>query len=608
MKKLTIFSIFLPLAILYMTSCNKDQLELQPLNAYSDVAVWKDPVLAELFINEIYMRVHYPWSKYAIGNYVDETHRRDGSGIVNFNNCKITPDQISSDWESSSGNYFFTWQQLYISIRACNKFLANVDKLPVDNTLIDGKTKKDRMTGEATFLRAYFYYCLTSLYGGVPLVTKAYELTDDFFEPRGSYSDCIKFIADECDKAASLLPLVNTGTNKGRVTKGAALTLKSRILIYAASDLYNTVVFPSYSNPELIGYTDKSASARTARYQAAKDAAKAVIDLNLYSLYKANPSPTDSVAKNIDDYFKSIGTEEDIWLRYIIPTSYSEVREGTWMGLSGSNGYYLQGNNAPIDNLVRDYELKDGTKFDWNNAVHAAAPYINREPRFYATIFYEGAKWRARGPGLSSLDPLGVMQLGTWQKWNSSTNSMYEVYGLDTRKGPNSPFEGAYTGYYIRKFFDSNVDAQFEIAKVPIRYMRYAEVLLNYAEACIGLGQDAEARTYINMIRKRAGMPDVTESGTELRDRFRHEKRIEMVIEDQRFFDVRRWVIGPQAYVAAYKVEIVYPLLPDKTTATVPVITPKVHNSYAWINKAYFWPIKRDEMNRNKSLIQNPDY
>ena len=111
------------------------------------------------------------------------------------------------------------------------------------------------------------------------------------------------------------------------------------------------------------------------------------------------------------------------------------------------------------------------------------------------------------------------------------------------------------------------------------------------------------------MIRKRAGVPDVTESGVALRDRFRHEKRIEMAIEDQRFFDVRRWVIGPQAYVAAYRVDIVYKMDPaTHITATVPTITPAVHNSYAWINKAYFWPIMRTEMNRNSKLIQNPDY
>ncbi len=212
-------------------------------------------------------------------------------------------------------------------------------------------------------------------------------------------------------------------------------------------------------------------------------------------------------------------------------------------------------------------------------------------------------------PGEFPLDPIGVIQVGHWEKWNAQTNSMYEVWGLDTRKGPNSPFEGGYTGYYIRKYFDPAVDAQFFVPDVPWRYFRYAEILLNYAEACIGLGQDAEARTYINMIRKRAGMPDITDSGTALLDRYRNERRIEMAIEDQRFYDVRRWVIGPQAYVAAYKVDVVYKIdTGTHITASLPTITPAVHVTYGWIDKAYFLPILRTEMNKNPKLIQNPGY
>lgn len=606
MKNIKIYSKIFLIATLLMTSCKSDMLELQPLDAYSDAAVWKDPVLAELFVNNIYMRVNYPGNKFAITCFVDEAHRRDGNDELNFNNSKISPDLISKDWFSSSGNYFWTWDQLYISIRACNKFFANIDNLPVDNTLIDGVTMKSRMIGEITFLRAYFYYCLTSLYGGVPLVTKAYELTDDFMTPRNTYKECVEFISNECDKAASLLPLTYSGNNKGRITKGTALTLKSRILIYAASDLYNTTVFPSFANPELIGYVDKTASARSARYLAAKNAAKDVMNLAVYNLHKASPASTDDIAQNIDEIFNSYVTTEDIWVRYYTPTSFTVDRY--WDALVLPNGYYNQGNNAPMDNLVREYELRDGTAFDWNNPVHKAAPYKNRDPRFYATILYEGVKWRPRYASLLPFDPVGVIQVGTWQKWNSTTNAMYEVYGLDSRKGQNSAFEASYTGYYVRKHCDINIDANFFVNDKPWRLMRYAEVLLNYAEACQALGQDEEALTYINMIRKRAGMPDVTESGQALRDRIRHEKRIEMSFEDQRFFDVRRWVIGPQAYVAAYKVDVLYPLLPDKTTAIVPTFTPKVHQTYKWIDKAYFWPIMRAEMNKNKLLIQNPDY
>ena len=606
MKKIHIFSKFLLALTLLMASCNNDMLNLEPLDAYSDAAVWKDPILTELFVNNLYMRVNYPGNKYAIAVFCDEAHRRDGNDELNFNNSKLTPDFISRDWTRDAGNFFWQWDQLYISIRACNKFLANIDKLPANNSLIDGVSLKDRMTGEVRFLRAWFYYCLTSLHGGVPLIEKAYELSDDFLAPRNTYEECVKFISDECDKAAALLPEAHSGDNKGRITKGAALTLKSRILIYAASDLYNTVVFPDYGNPELIGFVDKSITARTARYEAAKNAAKAVMDLGVYGLHKATPGPADSVAANIDEIFNTYGTQEDIWVRFYSPTNF--VVDRYWDAYVLPNGYYNQGGNAPLDNLVRAYEFRDGTKFDWNNPAHAAAPYKNRDPRFYATILYEGAKWRPRYASLASYDPVGVIQVGTFKKWNFTDNVEYEVFGLDSRKGANSAFEASYTGYYVRKQCDQNIDANFVVNDKPWRLLRYAEVIMNYAEACIGLDQDAEARTYLNMIRTRAGMPPVTESGTALRDRFRNEKYIETCFEEQRFFDIRRWVIGHQAYVAAYKVEVVYPLMPDKSTSKVPTITPKKHHDYLWLNKSYFWPIMRSETQKNIALIQNPDY
>lgn len=583
-----------------LTSCIKDILELQPLTAYSDVAVWNDPILAETFLNGIYFKMEIPNgdNKYGTPNYVDELHRRDGGSQLNFNNSKQTPDQMY--WR----NELPSWDNLYLNIRACNKFLANAEKLPDDGTLTDGVTKKNRMIGEVYFLRAWFYIRLTSFYGAVPIVDKVYELDDDFQAPRNTYKECMDFMVSDCDKAANLLPLKHTTDRFARASKGAALALKSRILIYAASDLHNTTVFPGYSNPELLGYTDAN---RTERFQAAKDAAKAVMDLGLYSLFRPDPAPGDSVAQNFVDLFNSKDCIEDIMVRYATSTSYAV--DYSWMNLSGPNGYHCRGSNAPIDNLVADYERKDGTKFDWNNPVHAAAPYAYRDPRFYATIFYEGAKWRTRAPGEFPLDPIGVIQVGRWERWNSATNAMYLQYGLDTRGGPNSPFEGAYTGYYIRKYFDPTVDAQFFVPDIGWRYFRYAEILLNYAEACIGLGLDAEARTYINMIRKRAGMPDVTESGIALRDRYRNERRIELAVEEHRFYDVRRWLIGPQAYVAAYKADVVYKMDPvTHVTATIPTIKRMVHSAYAWKDYSYFLPILRVELNKNSKLIQNPDY
>ena len=185
---------------------------------------------------------------------------------------------------------------------------------------------------------------------------------------------------------------------------------------------------------------------------------------------------------------------------------------------------------------------------------------------------------------------------------------MVKIFGLDSRNGPIEPFNGGYTGYYLRKFIDPSVAGQYSGQNVPWRYFRYGEILLNYAEACIALGEDGEAQSYINMIRKRAGMPDITESGEALRDRYRHERRIELAMEENRFYDVRRWVLGPEAYVSATGVNVLYKLNPDKTTATIPTIMPIVIQERSWLDKAYFFPIMRDEMNKNDKLIQNPGY
>lgn len=600
------FYIILLFLLLVIVSCNEDVLVLKPLDEYSDAAVWDDLNLAEAALNACYKFRDDPFNKYSIGIFVDELERRDGTTYTQFNNAQMSPDRIPGwRFDADDTGMLPNWDNEYSAIRAVNNFIEKAANLP-EGQEKDGVTMKNRMIGEAYFLRAHFYRNLTNLYGGVPIIKKTYSLEDDFQAPRDSYEDCIEFIVEDCDMAASLLPLIQSGNDEGRATKGAAMALKSRVLLYAASDLHNTTVFPGYSNPELIGYVGGD---RETRWRRAKNAAKDVIDLNMYSLYKADPDPSDSVAVNIEEYFLQRGsTEEDILMEFRNPTSY-EVPSETWQALSGPNGYHLQGNNAPIDNIVRDYEMKDGTRFDWNNPEHAAHPYRNRDPRFYASIFYEGAKWRTRAAGEYPLDPIGQIQVGRWERWDSEKNEMYVQWGLDTRGGPYSPFEGAYTGYYIRKWMDAEIDAQFIVPAISYRWIRYAEILLNYAEACIELGEDAEARTYINMVRKRAGMPGVTESGDALRERYRNERRIELAFERHRFFDVRRWLIAPQAYTpGSIQVEVVYKLQPDNTTDEKPTFTPKVHYAYSWKDHAYFLPIMRNEMNRNSALIQNPSY
>lgn len=588
---------FILITVLLFTSCNDSFLDTKPLNEFSEVDLWQDPGLIESFVNGIYLSVDNPvlgGDGMLKGEFVDEAHDMWYS-YFEFNNSLITSDDLQG-WPHE------TWEKVYGSIRACNIFLEKIDQASFDNTIIDGKTLKERLTGEVHFLRAYFYHQLVSLYGGVPIISKSYGLNDDFKLARDSYADCIQFIVDECNKAASLLPIENSGNNNGRATKGAASALKSEVLLYAASDLHdNNPMFSGFSNPELLGYTSGDSHER---WVAAKNAAKDVMDLGIYSLFKADPSAGDPISQNIIDLFISKRNEEDIFLRYFIVNN----RANNLPLASGPNGYHLYGQNAPAGNLVDDYEMADGTRFDWNNPLHTAEPYKNRDPRFYATILYEGVKWRQRTPDGIPIDPEGVIQVGNWEKWDNTNNQKIEVFGLDTRNSPIEPWNGGYTGYYLRKFIDPTVDGQYSGQDIPWRFYRYGEILLNYAEACIELGEDGEARNYINMIRKRAGMPEVTESGPSLLDRYRQERRIELALEDHRFYDVRRWLIAPEAYVAFTGVNVLYKLNQDQTTATVPTITPIVVQTSAWLDKAYFFPIRRDEMNKNDLLIQNPGY
>jgi len=585
-------------AVLLVVSCKKDFLETEPSTEFSETAVWNDPALAETFINQIYFRLDEPLTVGRMkANLVDEAHYRGNAASLNFNNSVITQDDIPG-WGAQSR--YRSWADVYKSIRYCNIFFSKIEEVPASDALTDGKTLKDRMTGEAHFLRAYLYFNLASVYGGVPIIKDVYELNSEFTISRHTFAETIAFIVDDLNKAANLLPTANGGNSLGRATKGAALALKSRVLLYAASDLYNTPVFAGFSKPELISYTGGS---RTARWQAAKDAAKAVIDLGAYRLYKANPAPTDQVADNLTEIFLSKYTEEDIFVKFFTTAM------GQNFGLySSPNGYHGWGTNAPVAELVDDFEMADGTKFDWSKPAHAAEPYQNREPRFYATILYNEAPWRARPDDVKGLDTLNKVQSGIWEKWNSATNSKVQVHGVDTRKSTVEDWNGSYTGYYVRKYLDPTVEPQYVKQALTWRFIRYAEILLNYAEACLELGADAEARIYINMIRKRAGLPDVTESGAALRERYRNERRIELAFEDHRFFDVRRWVIGPDAYKPIHVAKVVYPLNSDHTTAEKPIVTHERFETHKWNNKAYFLPIMRDEINKNNLLVQNPGY
>ena len=584
------------LALAGFTSCDTDVLEQTPLNKYSESQVWQDPALAQTFVNNIYVGIPSPFHTIMMANLVDEAQMNADWETANATKSQITPSYLgvfdNGFWVSHQR--LITWDNTYKNIRACNLFLEKIEGVPFDDA-----QAKDKMTGEVLFLRAYFYHQLVSLYGGVPLITQSYTLSDDFTVARESYEKCISFITTELDKAAALLPV--TG-DKARATKGAALSLKSRVLLYAASDLYNSNAAwaAGYANKDLVSYTGGD---RTARWQAAKAAAKAVIDLGTYNLFGGeSPATGDEATKNYAGLFLNNGNNEDIFLQF-----NDNLRATNWdapnVGLfTGPNGWHNWGESSPTGQFVDRFEMADGTPFDWNNASHKANPYQGRDPRFYASVLHEGAQWRPRPADVRAADPLGIVQVGNYRKADGSI-----VPGLDTRKGPIEDWNGSYTGYYLRKFVDPNIDHQYNKQTYPFRRFRYAEVLLNYAEACLGLGQDDEARTYINKVRARAGMPPVTESGTALLRRYRNERSVELGYEEHRFFDVRRWMIADQAYINANGVSVAGNMGADGAISNRTYSVVKIQDR-EWNPRFYFLPIELDEMNRNAKLIQNPLY
>jgi len=475
---------------------------------------------------------------------------------------------------------------------------------------------------------------LVRYYGGVPIIKNVYGLNEDYSIERSSFSDCVNFIVSDCDSAALLL--AGRDMDKGRASEVAALALKSRVLLYAASDMHDgptlaakSSVMNGYAKPEILAYTSGD---RAARWTAALNAAKAAMDKSKGG-YKmdltAQASPEDarnnymSIAMGGGSTAPGVDAAASV---EIILGRYNNADQDDWGGpylglFNGPNGYHNWAGNTPIGQLVDDYEMMDGTSFSWSNTTHKAAPYKNREPRFYASIMFDGSDWKPRNLISGDADPYNQIQTGQYDLVVGGNQITFN--GLDTRSSSIEDWNGSRTGYYMRKFIDPNTSIVENNTRqyIPWPFFRYTELAFNYIEALIELNRDTEARDLLNKIRFRAGMPALTESGPALRDRYRHERRIEMAYEEQRYHDARRWMIAPTTLGRKMTfITVTGKFKPGQTLAGkykhdetiynytyTPVIN-DTHENRVWLDKMYFRPIVRDEMNKNLKLVQNPGY
>lgn len=605
-------------ACISLTACNDDFLDTRPLGEVSESAVWSDIALSEAFVVGVYQGFgNGGFDEQMLASLTDESmFTHPGRNINTITEGRANP--ANPGWIGNT----LAWNNMYQRIRAAN--LA-ISKLSDPNYPTKGATA-DKLLGEAYFLRAYYSHQLLRYFGGFPIVDAPYTLdAESFTIPRNTFEECVNFIVGDLDQSASLL--AGKSAVRGRASELSALALKSRVLLYAASDLHDgptakakSSLLSSFGKLEILAYPSGN---RAERWQKAQAAAKAVLDKT--SGNQMGLSSPVSFEEGVQNYINNSmarnGGEKEIILgRYFIN---AKQEGGGRQGLfNGPNGYNNWAGNTPVQTLIDDYEMMDGTKFDWDNPEHASAPYQNREPRFYASVLYDGAQWKPRSSANQARDPRGQIQTGTYEIVNASGEKVTH-FGLDTRNSPIEDWNGSYTGYYFRKFIDGNpaIVDQNTWQEVPWPVLRYTEAVLNYVEASIELGQEDEAKAWLNQLRFRVGLPAITETGEALKERYRNERRIEMAYEEQRFHDTRRWMIAAETLGRkANGISITGTLKPGQSVS-IYRYDPEVYNyvykviemdpgkeNRQWFDKMYYYPIHRDEINRNSELVQNPGY
>jgi starch-binding outer membrane protein, SusD/RagB family len=621
--------IFMTLMLMLPLACDTDFLDTKPVASVPADVAWSDGALSQAFVFGIYSFLGYGgFEEQMLAAYTDEamfTHA--GRSINTFTEGTESPSNLA--WTSDT----YKWEVMFVAVRSANTAIAN---LPTA-TFTD--VDKDMLLGEAYFLRAYYYHQLLRFYGAFPIITQLYGLEDDYLAPRNTFAECVDFIVSDLDQAATLLD--GKSFIRGRANKLAAQALKARVLLYAASDLHDiptasgkSTVISSYAHQDLVGYTSGD---QAARWAAARDAAKVVLDA--MSGYKMDLVAPATKEEGIANYValsmgggsnvadKAAGSEL-LFERTHTPLFTQENNwplGGIHFGINnGPNGYHNWAGNTPIQQLVDDYEVMDSEtntaeEFDWSDPEHAAAPYDNRDPRFYATILYDGAIWKPRPSDVATIDPVNQIQTGYY---DNGANG--KINGVDTRESAIENWNGSRTHYYTRKFIDPDpavIENQSGYQVVPWPFIRYTEVVLNFVEASIELGEEDVAKEWLNKIRFRAGMPAITETGDELRDRYRNERRIELAYEEHRYHDARRWMIPAETVGRGIKSIHVEAILKDGKSPLSPYrYDPTVYDyeytvedntsneNRSWADKMYYRPIPRNEININTALDQNPGY
>ena len=489
---------------LALLSACEDWLEIEPKDRFGDTTVWGSEENADMFLNDIYNQLpHLNNETQNLDQYSDNSYV--GAEWMNARTTIYTGALSPTSWIPGPWDMWKWGRQnnddakgQYERIRSCNLFITKVTESD-----FSADYKKERLA-EARFLRAWFYHYLWMAYGGVPIITEVLDnnVSTDIFYPRETAQKTFEFIDKELDEIKDDLPPRRSGSDLGRASKGAILTLKGWVELFHASELRN----PG---------KDKK------RWEAAAATLKDVIDLQVYRL-----QPTI-----LDFWTEATNNNDEVIFDFQMSKQNGGRREGLFGPVFVKGVQSSWGNMQPTQELVDDYCMANGLPItDPASGYNKNNPYKNREKRFYQSILYDGSMWQ----GEEIITRVGV----------GSPNE------IDT----SSDSDVTNTGYYTRKTIDESVNGadnlQMSNGMANYIFFRYADVLLMYAEASLEAGDKPTAIEYLDMVRTRGdNMPSINDTypqgitENQLREIIRRDRRIELAFEDKRWWDILRWKI-----------------------------------------------------------------
>lgn len=598
-------TILLAGALFALTTACTDDYESLPVDQYTVEYVFSETdsagVQAVRFLNAIYSTLPNGYNR--VGSDFLDAASDDAVSLYMDADPDVLRLQTGRYTASNQVSSDMNWATWYASIRRCNIFINNIDRVPFNTTYVNSKEYTDEngnavvgetrpmgssYKAEARFLRAFFYFQLLERYGGVPLVgDQVFDINDNMELPRNTFEQCVDYIVSELDDiqdSLRSLPMRDATAFAHVPTKQACLAFKARVLLYAASPLFNGKTLEQ-GNP-YVGYTDYDPS----RWDKAADAAWEFIDkygvLSTRTSMNRNKFQLIANFRNVFSSYFSTDTREIIFFRNNGNGTSIERANGP-LGFSGNK--LGNGRTNPTQNLVDAFVMKDGKPRGQSAYTYDPQhPYDNRDPRLEYTVLHQGSQW---------------------------LNTQLDTY----QGGTNNPAgSGRFnqTSYYMCKFMsDFSNSTEYSNHNELWPYFRFAEVLLNYAEAANESSQrDAYMDNIINVlipIRHRAGIEpgadkryglDPTMTREQMREVIHNERRCELAFEEHRYYDIRRWREAETIF--QQPLQGMQVVKGTQQTAYTPIDILTVN----WSNKMYLYPIPYTEVNKNSNMVQNPNW